>query len=63
VILYDANNPGEMDCRGFGLPDILRVCVEIGGRAQGEHGRPASENAWNLMGETVSEIDLKAPRG
>ena len=31
LILYDANQPGEMDkAEAFGA-DILRVCVELGG--------------------------------
>ena len=38
LILYDANQPGEMDrAEAFGA-DILRVCVELGGVLTGEHG-------------------------
>ena len=38
LILYDANQPGEMErAEAFGA-DILRVCVELGGVLTGEHG-------------------------
>src|SRR5947209_7622181 len=38
LILYDANNPGEVDrAEAFGA-DILKLCVEVGGVLTGEHG-------------------------
>ncbi|NNG03146.1 MAG: FAD-binding protein [Inquilinus sp.] len=38
LILYDANNPGELEkAEEFGS-DILRLCVEVGGVLTGEHG-------------------------
>ena len=38
LILYDANNPGELDkAERFGA-DILELCVEVGGTITGEHG-------------------------
>ncbi len=38
LILYDANNPGELDkAEQFGA-DILKLCVEAGGVLTGEHG-------------------------
>jgi FAD/FMN-containing dehydrogenases len=38
LILYDANQPGEMErAEAFGA-DILRCCVELGGVLTGEHG-------------------------
>jgi len=38
VILFDANQPGEMKkAEDFGT-DILRLCVEVGGTVTGEHG-------------------------
>jgi glycolate oxidase len=38
LILYDANNPGELErAEAFGA-DILRLCVEVGGVLTGEHG-------------------------
>jgi glycolate oxidase len=38
LILYDANQPGELEkAEAFGS-DILRLCVEVGGVLTGEHG-------------------------
>jgi glycolate oxidase len=38
LILYDANQPGELErAEAFGA-DILRLCVEVGGVLTGEHG-------------------------
>src|SRR6201995_3749234 len=38
LILYDANQPGEIErAEAFGA-DILRCCVELGGVLTGEHG-------------------------
>jgi glycolate oxidase len=56
LILYDANQPGEMErAEAFGA-DILRVCVELGGVLTGEHGVGIEKR--DLMGEMFSEIDL-----
>ena len=38
LILYDANNPGELDrTEAFGAK-ILELCIEVGGTITGEHG-------------------------
>src|SRR5262249_53887680 len=38
LILYDANQPGELErAEAFGA-DILKLCVEVGGVLTGEHG-------------------------
>ena len=38
LILYDANQPGELEkTEQFGA-DILKLCVEVGGTITGEHG-------------------------
>ncbi len=38
LILYDANQPGQLErAEAFGA-DILRLCVEVGGALTGEHG-------------------------
>ena len=38
LILFDANNPGELErAEAFGA-DILKLCVEVGGVLTGEHG-------------------------
>lgn len=57
LILYDANNPGELDrAEEFGN-DILRLCVEVGGVLTGEHGVGVEKR--DLMPEMFSEEDLK----
>ena len=56
LILYDANQPGEMErAEAFGA-DILRACVEFGGVLTGEHGVGIEKR--DLMPEMFSEIDL-----
>jgi glycolate oxidase len=38
LILYDANEPGELDrAEAFGN-EILKLCVDVGGVLTGEHG-------------------------
>lgn len=57
LILYDANNPGELDrAEEFGN-DILRLCVEVGGVLTGEHGVGVEKR--DLMPVMFSDIDLK----
>ena len=56
LILYDANNPGELDrAEAFGN-DILRLCVEVGGVLTGEHGVGIEKR--DLMPEMFTEADL-----
>src|SRR5579863_825045 len=38
LVLYDANNAGELDRAEQFSADILRLCVEVGGVLTGEHG-------------------------
>jgi glycolate oxidase len=58
LILYDANNPGELEkVEAFGA-DILRLCVEVGGVLTGEHGVGVEKR--DLMPVMFSEIDLAA---
>src|SRR5258707_14897452 len=58
LILYGANNPGELErAEQFGA-DILRLCVEVGGVLTGEHGVGVEKR--DLMPGMFSEIDLKA---
>ena len=53
LILYDANQPGEMErAEAFGA-DILRCCVELGGVLTGEHGVGIEKR--DLMPEMFSE--------
>jgi glycolate oxidase len=57
LILYDANNPGELErAEAFGS-DILRLCVEVGGVLTGEHGVGVEKR--DLMGTMFGEEDLK----
>ncbi len=57
LILYDANEPGELEgAEEFGA-DILRLCVEVGGVLTGEHGVGVEKR--DLMGVMFTEVDLK----
>ena len=57
LILYDANNPGELErAEAFGEA-ILRLCVEVGGVLTGEHGVGVEKR--DLMGTMFSDEDLK----
>jgi len=56
LILYDANQPGEIErAEAFGA-DILKLCVEVGGVLTGEHGVGVEKR--DLMPEMFSDIDL-----
>jgi len=56
LILYDANNAGELErAEEFGA-DILRFCVEVGGVLTGEHGVGVEKR--DLMPAMFDEIDL-----
>lgn len=57
LILYNANEPGELErAEEFGA-DILRLCVEVGGVLTGEHGVGVEKR--DLMPEMFSETDLQ----
>ena len=56
LILFDANQPGQLEtAEAFG-GDILKACVELGGVLTGEHGVGIEKR--DLMGEMFTEIDL-----
>jgi glycolate oxidase len=56
LILYDANQPGELDrAEAFGA-DILKLCVEVGGVLTGEHGVGVEKR--DLMPVMFSPPDL-----
>jgi len=56
LILFDANDPGELRrAEEFGA-DILRLCVRVGGVLTGEHGVGIEKR--DLMGVQFTEIDL-----
>ena len=57
LILFDANQPGELGkAEKFGA-DILRYCVEVGGVLTGEHGVGVEKR--DLMDVMFTEDDLK----
>lgn len=56
LILYDANEAGQLErAEAFGA-DILRLCVEVGGVLTGEHGVGVEKR--DLMPLMFSETDL-----
>ena len=56
LILFDANQPGQLEAaEAFGA-DILKACVELGGVLTGEHGVGVEKR--DLMGEMFTETDL-----
>jgi glycolate oxidase len=56
LILYDANQPGQLEkAEAFGA-DILRMCVEVGGVLTGEHGVGVEKR--DLMPVMFDEVDL-----
>lgn len=56
LILYDANQPGELDrAEAFGA-DILRLCVAVGGALTGEHGVGIEKR--DLMPVMFNDVDL-----
>jgi glycolate oxidase len=56
LILYDANQPGELErAEAFGA-EILKLCVEVGGVLTGEHGVGVEKR--DLMSVMFSEADL-----
>jgi glycolate oxidase len=56
LILYDANQAGELErAEAFGA-EILKLCVEVGGVLTGEHGVGVEKR--ELMSTMFSPIDL-----
>ncbi len=56
LILFDSNQPGELErAEAFGAA-ILRLCVQVGGVLTGEHGVGVEKR--DLMTEQFSESDL-----
>jgi glycolate oxidase len=56
LILYDANQPGQLEAAEALGADILRYCVEVGGVLTGEHGVGVEKR--DLMGAMFNEVDL-----
>ncbi|MHA7875700.1 FAD-linked oxidase C-terminal domain-containing protein [Roseivivax sp.] len=58
LILFNANEPGELEkCEALGA-DILRLCVEVGGCLTGEHGVGIEKR--DLMTAQYDPTDLEA---
>ena len=56
LIMYDSNEPGELErAEEFGA-EILTLCVEVGGVLTGEHGVGVEKR--DLMGTMFTEEDL-----
>ena len=58
LILFDANNPGDLErCEAFGA-EILKLCVDEGGCLTGEHGVGIEKR--DLMHHQYAPADLEA---
>ena len=58
LILFDANQPGDLErCEAFGA-EILTLCVEVGGCLTGEHGVGIEKR--DLMSVQYAPADLEA---
>ena len=57
LILFDSNEPGQLEAAEMFGADILRLCVEVGGVLTGEHGVGVEKR--DLMGEMFTEEDMK----
>ncbi len=57
LVLFDANQPGELDAAEKLCGAILTLCVEVGGVLSGEHGIGVEKR--DLMGTMFTEDDLK----
>ncbi|ETA53719.1 FAD-linked oxidase C-terminal domain-containing protein [Ponticoccus alexandrii] len=58
LILFNANQPGQLElCEQFGA-EILKLCVEVGGCLTGEHGVGIEKR--DLMGHQYAPADLEA---
>ncbi|WP_420327283.1 FAD-linked oxidase C-terminal domain-containing protein [Mameliella sp.] len=58
LILFNANEPGQLEtCEAFGA-EILKLCVEVGGCLTGEHGVGIEKR--DLMVDQYDPADLEA---
>ncbi|KHQ53455.1 FAD-linked oxidase C-terminal domain-containing protein [Mameliella alba] len=57
LILFNANEPGQLEtCEAFGA-EILKLCVEVGGCLTGEHGVGIEKR--DLMVDQYEPVDLE----
>jgi len=61
LILYDANQPGQLAAAEAFGSDILRLCVDVGGVLTGEHGVGIEKR--DLMPIMFSAVDLAHQQG
>ncbi|MGH8328127.1 MAG: FAD-linked oxidase C-terminal domain-containing protein, partial [Steroidobacteraceae bacterium] len=60
LILYDANEPGELErAEAFGA-QILRLCVEVGGVLTGEHGVGLEKRDLMPCQFTATDLEMQA---
>lgn len=60
LILYDVNQPGQLEKVEACGADVLKLCVEVGGCLTGEHGVGVEKR--DLMPYQFSEIELDQQR-
>ncbi|SDB34272.1 FAD-linked oxidase C-terminal domain-containing protein [Bauldia litoralis] len=56
LVLYDMNDPDQLEKAELAGGDILKVCVEVGGCLTGEHGVGIEKR--ELMSEQFTQVDL-----
>ncbi len=56
LILYNANDPAEVEKAELAGADILKLCVDVGGCLTGEHGVGIEKR--DLMRHQYNEVDL-----
>ncbi len=56
LVLYDMNDPAELEKAEHAGADILRLCVELGGCLTGEHGVGIEKR--DLMTEQFTRVEL-----
>ena len=57
LVLFNANQPGELEKAEAAGADILKLCVEVGGCLTGEHGVGVEKR--DLMTDQFDEADLQ----
>ena len=59
LILYDANNPGELEKAEACAADILKLCVDVEGCLSGEHGVGIEKRDLMSYQFTAPELELQ----
>ena len=58
LIIFNANQPGQLEKAEALGADILKLCVEVGGCLTGEHGVGVEKR--DLMSVQFSDTDMEA---